>query len=171
MSLQELKANSVTGVPAVALDLVTNEFLTFRLGGEEYGIEILKVQEIRGYDSITHIANSPDYIKGVINLRGIIVPIIDMRIKFNLGHATYDPFTVVIILMVAGRVMGIVVDGVSDVITLAEEQMRQAPGLGSVIDTEYIMGLGTVDERMLILIDIEKLMSRSDMGLIACNIN
>lgn len=106
MSLQELKANSVTGVPAVALDLVTNEFLTFRLGSEEYGIEILKVQEIRGYDSITHIANSPDYIKGVINLRGIIVPIIDMRIKFNLGHATYDQFTVVIILMVAGRVMG-----------------------------------------------------------------
>jgi purine-binding chemotaxis protein CheW len=171
MSLQELKANSVTGVPAVALDLITNEFLTFRLGSEEYGIEILKVQEIRGYDSITHIANSPDYIKGVINLRGIIVPIIDMRIKFNLGHATYDQFTVVIILMVAGRVMGIVVDGVSDVITLADEQMRQAPGLGSVIDTEYIMGLGTVDERMLILIDIEKLMSRSDMGLIARSIN
>lgn len=171
MSLQELKANSVTGVPAIASDLATNEFLTLRLGGEEYGIEILKVQEIRGYDSITHIANSPDYIKGVINLRGIIVPIIDMRIKFNLGHATYDQFTVVIILMVAGRVMGIVVDGVSDVITLADEQMRQAPGLGSVIDTEYIMGLGTVDERMLILIDIEKLMSRSDMGLIAHHIN
>ncbi|TXI28395.1 MAG: chemotaxis protein CheW [Nitrosomonas oligotropha] len=118
----------------------------FRLGSEEYGIEILKVQEIRGYDSITHIANSPDYIKCVINLRGIIVPIIDMRIKFNLGHATYDQFTVVIILMVAGRVMGLVVDGVSDVITLADEQM-------------------------LILIDIEKLMSRSDMGLIARSIN
>lgn len=171
MSLQELKANSVTGVPAMAIDLVTNEFLTFRLGSEEYGIEILKVQEIRGYDSITHIANSPDYIKGVINLRGIIVPIIDMRIKFDLGQATYDQFTVVIILTVAGRVMGIVVDGVSDVITLTDEQMRQAPGLGSVIDTEYIMGLGTVDERMLILIDIEKLMSRSDMGFITHNIN
>ncbi|MDV6340634.1 MAG: chemotaxis protein CheW [Nitrosomonas sp.] len=155
----------------MAVDLVTNEFLTFRLGSEEYGIEILKVQEIRGYDSITHIANSPDYIKGVINLRGIIVPIIDMRIKFDLGQATYDQFTVVIILTVAGRVMGIVVDGVSDVITLTDEQMRQAPGLGSVIDTEYIMGLGTVDERMLILIDIEKLMSRSDMGFITHNIN
>ena len=171
MSLQELKANSVTGVPAMAIDLVTNEFLTFRLGSEEYGIEILKVQEIRGYDSITHLATSPDYLKGVINLRGIIVPIIDMRIKFDLGQATYDQFTVVIILTVAGRVMGIVVDGVSDVITLTDEQMRQAPGLGSVIDTEYIMGLGTVDERMLILIDIEKLMSRSDMGFITHNIN
>lgn len=127
MSLQELKANSVTGVPAAALDLVTNKFLTFRLGSEEYGIEILKVQEIRGYDSITHIANSPDYIKGVINLRGIIIPIIDMRIKFNLGHAAYDQFTVVIILMVAGRVMGIVVDGVLDVITLADERQRHGP--------------------------------------------
>lgn len=150
---------------------MANEFLTFRLGSEEYGIEILKVQEIRGYDAITQIANAPEFIKGVVNLRGIIVPIIDMRIKFRLGSATYDQFTVVIILTVAGRVMGIVVDGVSDVITLGQEQMRPAPGLGSVIDTEYIMGLGTVDERMLILIDIEKLMSSSDMGLIEQTIN
>ena len=150
---------------------MANEFLTFRLGSEEYGIEILKVQEIRGYDAITQIANAPEFIKGVVNLRGIIVPIIDMRIKFQLGSATYDQFTVVIILTVAGRVMGIVVDGVSDVITLGLEQMRPAPGLGSVIDTEYIMGLGTVDERMLILIDIEKLMSSSDMGLIEQTIN
>ncbi len=132
---------------------------------------VCKEFTIRGYDSITHIANSPDYIKGVINLRGIIVPIIDMRIKFSLAHATYDQFTVVIILTVAGRVMGIVVDGVSDVITLADEQIRQTPELGSVIETQYIMGLGTVDERMLILTDIEKLMRGSDMGLIAQNIN
>ena len=150
---------------------MANEFLTFRLGSEEYGIEILKVQEIRGYDAITQIANAPEFIKGVVNLRGIIVPIIDMRIKFRLGSATYDQFTVVIILNVAGRVMGIVVDGVSDVITLGLEQMRPVPGLGSVIDTEYIMGLGTVDERMLILIDIEKMMSSSDMGLIEQTIN
>ncbi|MBV6448492.1 MAG: Chemotaxis protein CheW [Nitrosomonas sp.] len=148
-----------------------SEFLTFRLGSEEYGIEILKVQEIRGYDAITQIANAPDFIKGVVNLRGIIVPIIDMRIKFRLGSATYDQFTVVIILNVAGRVMGIVVDGVSDVINLQAEQIRPAPELGSVIDTEYITGLGTVDERMLILIDIEKLMSCSDLGLIAQSVN
>ena len=115
-------------------------------------MEILKVQEIRGYDSITQIANAPEFIKGVVNLRGIIVPIIDMRIKFRLGKANYDQFTVVIILNVAGRVMGVVVDGVSDVISLEAEQMRPTPGFGSVIDTEYIMGLGTVDERMLILI-------------------
>ncbi|MBS0424947.1 MAG: chemotaxis protein CheW [Proteobacteria bacterium] len=148
-----------------------NEFLTFRLGDEEYGIEILKVQEIRGYDAITQIANAPEFIKGVVNLRGIIVPIIDMRVKFRLGNATYDQFTVVIILNVAGRVVGIVVDGVSDVISLGLEQMRPAPGLGSIIDTEYIMGLGTVDERMLILIDIERLMSSSDMGLLDHTIN
>ena len=168
---QEQAINTVTESSGSAMNQMANEFLTFRLGSEEYGIEILKVQEIRGYDAITQIANAPEFIKGVVNLRGIIVPIIDMRIKFRLGSATYDQFTVVIILNVAGRVMGIVVDGVSDVITLGLEQMRPAPGLGSVIDTEYIMGLGTVDERMLILIDIEKLMGSSDMGLIDQDIN
>ena len=170
-TLKQVTDSNTAVAPVTASELVANEFLTFRLGGEEYGIEILKVQEIRGYDSITHIANSPDYIKGVINLRGIIVPIIDMRIKFNLAHAAYDQFNVVIILTVAGRVMGVVVDGVSDVITLADEQVRPTPGLGSVIETQYIMGLGTVDERMLILIDIEKLMRGSAMGLITNNIN
>ena len=143
-----------------------NEYLTFRLGSEEYGMDILKVQEIRGYDSITQIVNAPEFIKGVVNLRGIIVPIIDMRIKFGLGNVEYDESTVVIILNVAGRVMGIVVDGVSDVLSLNMEQMRTTPEFGSVIDTEYIMGLGTVEERMLILIDIEKLMGSTDMGLI-----
>ena len=170
-TLGQVTDSNTAAAPVTASELVANEFLTFRLGGEEYGIEILKVQEIRGYDSITHIANSPNYIKGVINLRGIIVPIIDMRIKFNLAHAAYDQFTVVIILTVAGRVMGVVVDGVSDVITLADDQVRQTPGLGSAIETQYIMGLGTVDERMLILIDIEKLMSGSDIGLATHNIN
>jgi len=143
----------------------TQELLTFTLGGEEYGIDILKVQEIRGYDAVTAIANTPDFIKGVINLRGIIVPIVDMRIKFQLGKAEYDEFTVVIILNVANRVVGMVVDGVSDVITLTPEQIRQAPEFGSAIDTQYVMGLGTVDERMLILVDIEKLLSSSDMEL------
>lgn len=168
---QERAIVAATGSSGSIASHTANEFLTFRLGGEEYGIEILKVQEIRGYDSITQIANAPDFIKGVVNLRGIIVPIIDMRIKFRLGNADYDQFTVVIILNVAGRVMGIVVDGVSDVISLEAEQMRPTPGFGSVIDTEYIMGLGTVDERMLILIDIEKLMASSDMGLIDQSIN
>ncbi|MCP5244445.1 MAG: chemotaxis protein CheW [Burkholderiales bacterium] len=148
-----------------------NEFLTFRLGNEEYGIDILKVQEIRGYDAITQIANSPEFIKGVVNLRGIIVPIIDMRIKFRLGTAEYDQFTVVIILNVSGRIIGIVVDGVSDVINLDSEQMRATPEFGTAIDTEYIKGLGTVDDRMLILLDIEKLMGSREMGLLDTTIN
>ncbi len=145
---------------------MANEFLTFKLGKEEYGIEILKVQEIRGYEAVTAIANAPEFIKGVVNLRGIIVPIVDMRIKFNLGKAEYDQFTVVIILNVAGRVVGMVVDAVSDVMQLAAEKIRPAPDFSSAtFDTKYITGLGTLDERMLILVDIEKLMSGADMAL------
>ena len=142
------------------------ELLTFTLGSEEYGIDILKVQEIRGYDAVTTIANSPEFIKGVINLRGIIVPIVDMRIKFHLGKVDYNQFTVVIILNLANRVIGIVVDGVSDVITLTPEQLKPAPEFGTSLDTQYITGLGTVDERMIIVMDIEKLMSSSDMELV-----
>lgn len=169
MSQQQTSASAEpSGSP---VSHVLNEFLTFRLGSEEYGIDILKVQEIRGYDAITQIANSPEFIKGVVNLRGIIVPIIDMRIKFKLGKAEYDQFTVVIILNVSGRVMGIVVDGVSDVISLGMDQLRPTPEFGSVIDTEYIKGLGTVDERMLILLDIEKLMGSTEMGLIDQAVN
>ena len=143
----------------------THEFLSFTLGGEEYGIEILKVQEIRGYETVTSIANAPPFIKGVVNLRGVIVPIVDLRIKFQLGEVTYDEFTVVIILNVADRVVGIVVDSVSDVITLPQDSIRPAPEFSSVLNTGYIMGLGTIDQRMLILMDIEKLMSSADMAL------
>ena len=140
--------------------------LTFTLGNEEYGIDILKVQEIRGYDAVTTIANTPDFIKGVINLRGIIVPIVDMRIKFRLGKVEYDQFTVVIILNVAKRVVGIVVDGVSDVITLTADQLKTAPEFSSGLDTQYITGLGTVDDRMIIVMDIERLMTSGDMELV-----
>jgi len=147
-------------------DITGQEYLAFTLGKEEYGIDILKVQEIRGYEAVTRIANSPDFIKGVVNLRGTIVPIVDMRIKFNLGEPTYDQFTVVIILNIAGRVMGMVVDSVSDVITLVPEQVKPAPEMGTALNTDYLIGLGTLDERMLILIDIDKLMSSAEMGLI-----
>jgi purine-binding chemotaxis protein CheW len=144
----------------------SNEYLTFTLGDEEYGVDILKVQEIRGYEAVTRIANAPAFIKGVANLRGTIVPIVDMRIKFNLGEPVYDQFTVVIILNIAGRVVGMVVDSVSDVIALSPEQVRPAPDFASSFDTRYITGLGTVEERMLILVDIERLMSAEDMALI-----
>ena len=142
------------------------EYLTFRLGQEEYGIDILKVQEIRGYDAVTAIANAPAFIKGVINLRGVIVPIVDLRLKFHVGDARYDAFTVVIILNIARRVVGVVVDSVSDVLTLAAGQIKPAPEFASAtLDTRYILGLGTVDERMLILVDIEHLMTGADMAL------
>jgi purine-binding chemotaxis protein CheW len=147
-------------------DSATREFLAFTLGREEYGIDILKVQEIRGYESVTRIANAPEFIKGVINLRGTIVPIVDMRIKFNLGEPTYDQFTVVIILNIAGRVVGMVVDSVSDVTTLTHQQIRPAPEMGTVFSSNYLIGLGAIDERMLILVDIDKLMSSSEMGLV-----
>lgn len=144
----------------------SGEFLTFTLGAEEYGIDILKVQEIRGYDAVTKIANSPPFIKGVINLRGVIVPIVDLRIKFKLGEPTYDQFTVVIILNIGKRVMGIVVDGVSDVIQLSSDNLHPAPEFGSILDTRYIVGLGTIEERMIIVVDIEKLMTSSEMSLV-----
>ena len=147
-------------------DIAGHEFLAFTLGQEEYGIDILKVQEIRGYEAVTRIANAPEFIKGVINLRGIIIPVVDMRIKFNLGTPVYDQFTVVIILNISGRIMGMVVDSVSDVTTLSPEQVKPAPEMGTAFNTNYLIGLGTIDERMLILVDIDKLMSSSEMGLI-----
>lgn len=143
------------------------EVLSFRLGAEEYALSILKVQEIRGYDNVTRIASAPDYLKGVVNLRGIIVPIVDMRIKFNVGNPTYDAFTVVIVLNINGHTIGMVVDSVSDVVTLTPDQIKAAPDLGASVAAEYLQGLGTVGERMLILLDIDKLLSSEDMGLLA----
>jgi purine-binding chemotaxis protein CheW len=152
----------VGGVGAAA----AAEILAFTLGQEEYGIDIQKVQEIRGYDAVTKIANAPNFIKGVINLRGIIVPIVDMRIKFNLGTPTYDQFTVVIILNIGNRVVGMVVDSVSDVINLTSEQIKPAPEMGTALNTDYLVGLGTIEERMVIVVDIDRLMSSAEMGLI-----
>ncbi len=142
------------------------EYLTFTLGEEEYAIDILKVQEIRGYDAVTRIANTPDYIKGVINMRGVIVPVVDMRLKFHLGNATYDQFTVMIILNLGTRIVGMVVDSVSDVIALNPEEIRPAPDFGATFDTQYLIGLASVGERMAIVVDIEKLMTSQEMGLI-----
>jgi purine-binding chemotaxis protein CheW len=155
-----------TNKPTDAHDGSGSEYLAFTLGSEEYGIDILKVQEIRGYETVTRIANAPEFIKGVINLRGIIIPVVDMRIKFNLGTPTYDQFTVVIILNIGGRIMGMVVDSVSDVTTLTPDQIKPAPEMGSAFNSDYMIGLGTVDERMLILVDIDKLMGSADIGML-----
>ncbi|MEI8361977.1 MAG: chemotaxis protein CheW [Betaproteobacteria bacterium] len=158
-------ASSTANTPSKAKS-AAGEYLTFVLGEEEYGLEILKVQEIRGYDAVTQIANTPEFIKGVVNLRGKIVPIVDLRIKFHLGKVQYDEFTVVIILNLNGRVVGIVVDGVSDVMALRDDQIRDVPSLVTSIDTKYIVGLATVEAQMLILVDIEQLMSSQEMALI-----
>ncbi|EIV6852849.1 chemotaxis protein CheW [Klebsiella aerogenes] len=153
-------------VSKLAGETVGQEFLIFTLGNEEYGIDILKVQEIRGYDQVTRIANTPDFIKGVTNLRGVIVPIIDLRVKFAQQGVSYDENTVVIVLNFGQRVVGIVVDGVSDVLSLSAEQIRPAPEFAVTLATEYLTGLGALGERMLILVDIEKLLSSEEMALV-----
>ncbi|AJJ20482.1 MULTISPECIES: chemotaxis protein CheW [Yersinia] len=153
-------------VTKLAGETVGQEFLIFTLGDEEYGIDILKVQEIRGYDQVTRIANTPTFIKGVTNLRGVIVPIIDLRVKFAQSGVSYNENTVVIVLNFDQRVVGIVVDGVSDVLSLTTEQIRPAPEFAVTLATEYLTGLGSLGERMLILVDIEKLLSSEEMSLI-----
>ena len=154
-------ASSVAGAP--------REVLSFKLGAEEYGIDILKVQEIRGYENPTRIAHAPAFMKGVVNLRGVIVPVVDMRLRFNLSEVRYDDFTVVIILNLSGRTIGMVVDSVSDVLALGPDQIKSAPEFNGQIDGNHIIGLGAVKtgdvERMMILIDIEGLMSSDGMGL------
>lgn len=152
---------------SAAISPGSREYLTFRLENEEYGIDILKVQEIRGYEPPTRIAHSLEFIKGVVNLRGTIVPIVDMRIRFNCKLVKYDDFTVVIILNLRNRIVGIVVDSVSDVMEIPPESIQSAPDIESAIDSACIFGLGSVSDRMLILLDIEKLMSNVDMGLVA----
>ena len=142
------------------------EFLVFTLGDEEYGIDILKVQEIRGYDQVTRIANTPDFIKGVTNLRGVIVPIVDLRVKFSQQDVEYNDNTVVIVLNFGQRVVGIVVDGVSDVLSLVSDQIRPAPEFAVTLSTEYLTGLGAIGDRMLILVNIEKLLNSDEMALL-----
>ena len=146
------------------------EFLSFRLGGEEYGIDILRVQEIRSYAEPTRIANAPSFVKGVINLRGVIVPVVDLRIKLNCSTVAYDGFTVVIVLNVHGHVVGAVVDSVSDVLKLNAAQINAAPEMNTSMDMSYITGIASVAERMLILMDIEALMSTAEMGLIRASV-
>ncbi|MGZ5202273.1 MAG: chemotaxis protein CheW [Telluria sp.] len=142
------------------------EALAFRLGAEEYGVDILKVQEIREHDRVTSIANAPGHVRGVINLRGIIVPIIDLRRRFQLGDCETPQFSVVIVLNLRSRVIGMVVDSVSDVISLAADEILPPPQLGAALDTDFLHGIGTVDGRMLILLDIERLMSSEEFGLV-----
>ncbi|MFN4114913.1 MAG: chemotaxis protein CheW [Inhella sp.] len=142
----------------------TQQFLTFRIGAEEYGMDILKVQEIRSYEAPTRVAHAPSFVKGVVNLRGVIVPIMDMRIKLGVD-AQYNAFTVVIVMNIGNRVLGMVVDSVSDVLELEAEQIRAAPEISAAIDARHVTGLGKVGERILILLDIEGMVSSPEFGL------
>ncbi|CAD5379314.1 purine-binding chemotaxis protein [Pseudomonas sp. OF001] len=142
------------------------EFLVFSLGSEEYAIDILKAQEIRGYENVTRIASAPPFIKGVTNLRGVIVPIVDLRIKFNLDRVEYDSQTVVIVVNVSGRVVGVVVDGVSDVLSLTPEQIKPAPEFGLSLSSDYLSGLASLEDRMLVLVDIDRMLTSEEMALV-----
>lgn len=141
------------------------EYLTFVLGEEDYGINVMIVKEIRGYEAVTKIANAPNYIKGVINLRGDIVPIVDLRLKFDVGEATYNEFTIVIMLNVGERIVGIVVDEVSDVIKVDQQDVKPPPEFGIAFDSSYLYGLAPLDNRMVILVNIESLISSQELGL------
>ncbi|MDI5935184.1 chemotaxis protein CheW [Halomonas sp. M4R5S39] len=158
--------NQTTDAALTAAEAHHREFLVFSLGEEEYAVDILKVQEIRGYENVTRIANAPDFIKGVTNLRGVIVPIVDLRIKFHLDRVEYGGQTVVIVVNVEDRIVGIVVDGVSDVMTLSPDQIKPAPEFGVTLSSDFLSGLGSLDDRMLVLVDIDKLLTSDEMALV-----
>lgn len=164
----KVEATNSLNVNVISDDLgEANQCLTFMLAGEEYGVDILRVQEIKGWDAVTTIPNTPEYIRGVMNLRGTIVPIIDLRIRFELERLKYGPTTVVIVLRVDGinksRVMGIVVDGVSDVYNLKESEIKPAPNFGSAVDTEFVKGVTTVGEKLVVILDIDYMLNSSEL--------
>lgn len=143
----------------------SGQYLTLRLGAEEYAIDILRVQEIRSFEEPTRMVNSPDFIKGVINLRGVIVPIADLRLKLHVEKVEYNEFTVVIILNIHGNVVGAVVDGVSDVVTLNADDIKPAPQFDSTMDEKFILGLVKTGERTLIVMNVEALMGNAELGI------
>lgn len=165
MNLNKEPGRQAARTQAAGTHAVTREYLSFLLGNEEYGIGIQQVQELRNYTAVTMIANAPAWIKGVIKLRGLIVPILDLRIRFALGQAAYDAFTVVIILCIGGSLTGVVVDSVSDVITLEESQVAAVPPLGGAISAHHLLGVGTLEHGMVLLLDIARLLADDGIGL------
>lgn len=168
-------AQSADSSHTIDAEVDTDQYLTFILNEEEYGVDILRVQEIKGWDTVTPLPNTPDYIKGVINLRGTIVPIIDLRERFCLATAEYGPMTVVIVLKVISndktRIMGIVVDAVSEVYNVSDEDMKPPPDFGSVVNIEYVMGLATIDEKMIIVLDIDHLLTSEELDITAASVS
>ena len=156
-----------SGAPAAQAVADGGQYLTLRLGTEEYAIDILRVQEIRSYEEPTRMVNAPAFIKGVINFRGVIVPIVDLRLKLSIDKVEYNEFTVVIILNVRGTVIGAVVDAVSDVVTLTSQSIKPAPQFDTAIDSRFITGLANVGDRMLIVMNMEALLSNAEMGMMS----
>lgn len=161
--------HSKTHLPRVVAD--SGQYLSLRLGDEEYAIDILRVQEIRSYEEPTKMVNSPSFIKGVINLRGVIVPIADLRLKLSLPRVEYTEFTVVIILNIRGVVVGAVVDSVSDVVSLTSENIKPAPQFESALEARFILGLANLGERLLIVMNMEALLSNAELGMVRTNLN
>jgi purine-binding chemotaxis protein CheW len=148
-----------------AFDAEGRQYLTFRLGDEEYGVEILKVQEIKGYSAITPIPNTPSYIKGVMNLRGTIVPVVDLRAKFGMSETEYTPFTVIIVVTVGAKVMGLIVDAVSDVLNIPREDVQPTPDFGAHVDSGYLDGMAKAGDKLVVLLDIDRVLGVGDLGL------
>ncbi len=150
-----------------------NQYLAFILAGEEYGVDILRVQEIKGWTSVTLIPNMPPHIKGVLNLRGTIVPIIDLRLRFGLDAIAYGATTVIVVLKVVddhgSRTMGIVVDAVSDVYNVTAADMKAPPEFGGSIKTEFVNGLATLDKKMVILLNIDRLLNGNELAVLAAD--
>ncbi len=142
-----------------------NQFLTFRLLDEEYGVDILQVQEIKNYSHITPIPNTPTYVKGAMNLRGTVVPIVDLRIKFDMPEAEYTQYTVIIVVMINERVVGMVVDAVSDVLNVGKEDFEPAPSMGGEVDTSFMKGLAKNGDRLITLLNIDKVVGLHDLQI------
>ena len=171
MSVTATESGGLTASAAQEIDDTSSQFLTFMLAGEEYGVDILRVQEIRGWEKATRIPNTPPYVRGVINLRGTIVPILDLRERFNLEVVDYGRTTVVVVLRVengeTSRVMGIVVDAVSDVYNIDAEDLKPAPDFGTGLDVDFARGLATVDDKMVIILDIDRVTTARELDQVA----
>jgi len=159
------------GADSDDLSLEGDQYVTFALAGEEYGVDILKVQEIIGYKGFTKIPDVAEYVKGVLNLRGTVVPVVDLRIKFQMAEKAYDKFTVIMIVVVEGRVMGIIVDAVSDVVNLNRNDIQPTPRVGAKVKTDFIKGMGRREDKFIILLDIEKVLSLEELDELPKDIN
>ena len=165
--MEPFSASAPTGLPqpgSLHFTEESNQYLTFTLGREEYGIELLKVQEIRGYSAITPIPNTPAHFKGVMNLRGTVIPVVDLRSKFAMEAVEYTKFTVIIVASVADKIVGLVVDAVSDVLTVSSQNIRPTPDFGARAATRFITGLASVGDHLAVLLDIEKLVSGDELA-------